>query len=423
VTLGALAAIVVLATSSVAQAEASQADKITARALFDEGRRLVGEGKHAEACPKFEESRRLDPGIGTMFNLADCLEATGKTASAWSVFLETAARLKAEGGAPEKEQAARKRAAALEPKLSKLKIVVPESAQVDGLVVKRDGSPQGRGAWGVSIPVDPGVHVIEAVAPGRRRWVQSIELAKAGADVTVTVAPLELGAEAAGPPVTPMPVPPEQREQPAPDRGPVVDKPVPAPRGPRVHDGLYLRLGLGGGVQAGAVAHSESRSDGYESAPDQSVTGTSGMVELALGYAVRPGLNLGGGLYLEQNGGAASNISGEVAPSGARLGTHVLVGPMLDWYFRPQKGFHMLAALGVASAQQRTFMDVDGNKYSSASTGLGGLIGLGYDWWVSDQWSLGLLGRGALSITVDEKDGNAVQSTATFGVLMTATYN
>ena len=131
-------AAIALAAASVS-ADVAPADRAAARALFDQARSLAKEGKYTEACPKFEESQRLDPGIGTLFNLADCLEATGKTASAWSMFLEVASQAKV-GGQKDREKVARDRASAIEPRLSKLTVAVVSGPQPPGLEIKRDDS-------------------------------------------------------------------------------------------------------------------------------------------------------------------------------------------------------------------------------------------------------------------------------------------
>jgi len=55
------AVVLLLAPAARAQAPAASTDKVTAEALFEEGRRLVAAGSFAEACPKFADSERLDP--------------------------------------------------------------------------------------------------------------------------------------------------------------------------------------------------------------------------------------------------------------------------------------------------------------------------------------------------------------------------
>ncbi len=61
-----------------------------ARVLFDEGTSLAQQGRHVEACPKLAASYKLDPGMGVLFRLAQCYEATGKFASAWITYVEVA---------------------------------------------------------------------------------------------------------------------------------------------------------------------------------------------------------------------------------------------------------------------------------------------------------------------------------------------
>jgi hypothetical protein len=54
------------------------ADTDRAERLFAEASALVAAGKYAEACPRFEESERLDGALGTHYNLALCFEKIGK---------------------------------------------------------------------------------------------------------------------------------------------------------------------------------------------------------------------------------------------------------------------------------------------------------------------------------------------------------
>ena len=151
-------------------------DPAAAQGLFYDARTLMQAGKFGEACPKLEESLRLDPGIGTQFNLADCNEHLGKVATAWAGFLDAAAQSKI-AKQPDREKLARKRAAALEPRLPRL--VIDVSGAPQGLVVKRDGSPVGAAALGTPIAVDPGLHRISASMPGKRAWESTVQATEA----------------------------------------------------------------------------------------------------------------------------------------------------------------------------------------------------------------------------------------------------
>jgi hypothetical protein len=175
--------LVLLPCTSRAQ-EASRAPE--AEALFEQGRKLAAEGRWAEACPKLAASEQADPGAGTLLNLGNCYEQNHQPASAWATFKEAASMAKQQGRS-DWEALARTRAAALEPKLSKLTIAVAENARAPGLVVKRDGVPVASGAWGTPLPLDPQAHVIEASAPGKVTWSKTVALGPDAATETVTV--------------------------------------------------------------------------------------------------------------------------------------------------------------------------------------------------------------------------------------------
>jgi hypothetical protein len=163
--------------SLVSQARAAETgDPRAAEALFAEAQALIDGGDYASACPKLEESYRLDRATGALFVLALCHEGQGRFASAWVEFMEVASRANAERYF-EREQEARQRVASLYPKLSFLTVRVdPVTAALRGLVVSRNGVQLGRAAWGTALPVDPGRHVVEARAPGHRTFQGAIEV-------------------------------------------------------------------------------------------------------------------------------------------------------------------------------------------------------------------------------------------------------
>lgn len=171
--LGFAAGLLLLSGAHEARAENPGA----AEALFAQGKALSAQNKWAEACPKFEESQRLDPGMGTLFQLANCHQRISKTATAWAEFLQVAAEAKT-AGQTAREKVARERAAELESKLSKLTITVDASA-TPGLSVLRDGTQIGRGQWSTALPVDPGTHRVEASAPGKKPWSNVVHLGEA----------------------------------------------------------------------------------------------------------------------------------------------------------------------------------------------------------------------------------------------------
>lgn len=176
--LGAALILAQLATALPAIAQ-SPSDKALAQSMFDDAKKLMAEEKYAEACPKFAESQKLDPGGGTLLNLAICHQKEGKLATAWAEFNDAVGQARKEGR-PEREAFARERIAEIEPKLSKLTVsVVPATANVAGLQLKLDGAALGKATWGAALPVDSGKHTLEATATGKKPWTGEIVIAEA----------------------------------------------------------------------------------------------------------------------------------------------------------------------------------------------------------------------------------------------------
>jgi len=189
---------------------------------------------------------------------------------------------------------------------------------------------------------------------------------------------------------------------------------------PRLHDGFYLRLSTGLGPynewidRAGQESHA-------------SVSGIAQTADVAAGGSIRPGVVLGGAFWSTTV--LASNtrtFAGEVLTSTtAQNPSSWVAGPWVDYYFNPRGGFHLPAALGIAVING---LDVEGVRLSRNNNALGAgmLAGLGYDWWISDQWSIGVLGRiTAIAATSKDDDGrrwvHLVGSVPS--VLFSATFN
>jgi hypothetical protein len=157
-------------------AEPTAGSAAAAEALFQEGRALLMAGKVEEACPKLEESQRLDPATGTLLALALCHEQQGKLASAWATFADIEARSRLDGRA-DRERTAREHGAALRPRLSTLTLAVTADARdTQALVISVDGVAIGRPAWNAALPIDGGAHVVEAAVPGRSPWKASVSI-------------------------------------------------------------------------------------------------------------------------------------------------------------------------------------------------------------------------------------------------------
>jgi hypothetical protein len=199
-----------------------RAQSVEAESLFREGKRLLKDGKIRDACDKFDASEKLDPSVGTELNLADCRELNDQLATAWAMFRKAAANAKREGNDAKREAEARRRAAALEPRLSYLTIAVGDDAHVDGLAVTRNGAVVESELWNQKVAIDPGDYEIAASAPGYARWKSRVAIRDEAQKARVEVPALEKKtaeherphepAEAAAPVTKPRPGPDDDEQ-------------------------------------------------------------------------------------------------------------------------------------------------------------------------------------------------------------------
>lgn len=235
------AAVVAVALSSASPASAQGHDPVAAEAAFAEARALMQKGRFDEACPKLEASLSLDPALGTLLNLGDCYEKVGKTASAWLRYREAAA-LALEKGQREREQIARARITALEPKLCKLTVRVAEQPEI---TVTRDGATVLRAAYGIPVPVDPGPHVVEARGSAAGAPFSSnvdVKPPPPNGACALTTVDVPVLSDNGGAPVVAVPVKPVLAPI---DLGPEAPPPSIEPRWRTVHTLAIVSAGLG----------------------------------------------------------------------------------------------------------------------------------------------------------------------------------
>jgi hypothetical protein len=150
---------------------------------------------------------------------------------------------------------------------------------------------------------------------------------------------------------------------------------------PREHDGLYARLGAGI-----PFAFGSAEPDG--GGPKADISGIGLGTELAIGGTLAPGLVVGGGAYSMILPSPKYEFDG----GENELGTHHAgtLGPFVDYYVDPKGGLHAQAALLLS------FLVVDEKKdefEGESGGGFGVMAGVGYEFWIGEQWSVGPLFR------------------------------
>jgi hypothetical protein len=179
-----------LAIAAPAAAQSGDTDRQIAQQLFDDGRALLEARRYAEACPKFAESQRLDPGGGTLVNLAYCHELEGKTATAWSEFRDALAQA-LKDDRKDREELTRQHITDLAPRLMRVIVQVPESLAAQAPEVTFDRSKLSEAAWNTAIPVDPGEHRVTLSIGGTLRSSVPVVVSEEGRTYTVELSPLD----------------------------------------------------------------------------------------------------------------------------------------------------------------------------------------------------------------------------------------
>jgi serine/threonine-protein kinase len=195
------------------------ASDAVAESMFRSAIEKMEAGQFADACPLLEASFAREERSGTLLMLANCYENVGKTATAWATYRDAASLARTEDRLHIAEKA-ETYAKPLEPKLSKLVVVVADAPS--GLEVRLDDRLVPPASFAVAFAVDPGPHRVEARAPGHTTWSLQVVIGDDADRQTVRIPSLtRVSPPAPSPPLTapepspsPTPIPP-----PEPDRG------------------------------------------------------------------------------------------------------------------------------------------------------------------------------------------------------------
>ena len=176
-----------------------------------------------------------------------------------------------------------------------------------------------------------------------------------------------------------------------------------------VHDGFFLRLAPGFGWN---VTSSESGGNTLK------MSGGSGLFNFAIGGAVAKDLIL----QLDVSGVSTSDpkatLNGNDLSSNVTSADTSLVGIGMTYYL--PSNYYFTGAIGTAASSNKS-----NGTVNRTNNGYGANVMIGKEWWVSDNWGLGIAGQFLHTVCHDKPISGAepeVKSTS-FGVLFSATYN
>jgi hypothetical protein len=148
-------------------------------------------------------------------------------------------------------------------------------------------------------------------------------------------------------------------------------------------DGFQLIVGAGIGYLT-----TTPTVDGQDSGPEVTVDGFGFAGMLGAGFSLSDSLSVGGVVLAGGHiVGPQVNVDGESTDADGDIIFNI-VGPYVDW--SPMGGGGGLRVVGIVGLGTME----DGNDDTDAVTlGFGGSLGLGWDWWVADDWAVGAMAR------------------------------
>lgn len=174
--------------------------------------------------------------------------------------------------------------------------------------------------------------------------------------------------------------------------------------GVHTHDGFYLRMGTGPSYMRASASGSGS---------DVTVSGNGLELGVAVGGSVAENLSLFGEVASSVSEAPTVEQDGSERVASRNSASVGGVGPRVAYYFMPLN-LYVSGTLMLS-------------RYKSAATvsrlGPGVSLMVGKEWWVSDNWGLGVAGRLFGASAKDRRDGDLTWTMSSVGIVFSATYN
>lgn len=179
--------------------------------------------------------------------------------------------------------------------------------------------------------------------------------------------------------------------------------------GVHTHDGFFLQMDLGPGWLGTSAEQGGTELD---------LSGGAGQFSIGLGGALTRNFILAGQLWSVAVADPTVEVNGnEVGEADATLSL-TGIGVQLVYYFMPLN-------LYLSATPSITWLSIDDGAASGDSeAGFGMKLAVGKEWWVSDNWALGLNGQFAFSSNDDSEEAGAPNwDTIWVGAAFSATFN
>ncbi|HSN90753.1 MAG TPA: outer membrane beta-barrel protein [Anaeromyxobacteraceae bacterium] len=175
--------------------------------------------------------------------------------------------------------------------------------------------------------------------------------------------------------------------------------------GAHQHDGFYLNLDLGFGAMSSSTTSLGS---------DLKLSGAAGEFSVAAGFALTNNFIIAGQVWGTSVSDPTLEVDGVDLGSADATLSLTGVGLNLVYYFMPLNLY-----LSATPSLAMLSLESGGLTYDTEN-GFGLRFAVGKEWWVSDNWAIGL--NGQIAFTSND-DAGSTWTTRWFGVAFSATYD